>query len=170
LGAHFIRALNDRVPAERIRAFDMHPPQGALPQGVEFMAGSVGDPAALAHAAVGARATVHLAAKVQPESRDDDDMYRVNVVGTQNVCLASIDSGCRLFLHVSSAGVYGPPRRAEPFGRTTRSCRRRPANRPSKQPRNTSCRSTRDRRQSTSRGQRASMGPEATWSFHCIES
>jgi nucleoside-diphosphate-sugar epimerase len=63
----------------------------------------------------GVEVVIHLAAKVQPDSRDSTALSRVNVEGTRTVYSAAVASECKLFLHMSSAGVYGTPRRADPF-------------------------------------------------------
>jgi len=52
---------------------------------------------------------------VQPDARELEEMWRVNVTGTQNAYTAAAASGCKLFVHMSSAGIYGFPRRPEPF-------------------------------------------------------
>jgi nucleoside-diphosphate-sugar epimerase len=77
--------------------------------------GLIEDPAAVSPAVQGAEVVIHLAAKVQPASRELDELYRVNVSGTSNVYAAAVESGCRLFVYMSSAGIYGPPRGPEPF-------------------------------------------------------
>lgn len=115
LGHHLVRALAARDLAEPVRVFDVQRPLAALPAGVEFVAGAIEDPAAVASAVHGATVVVHLAAKVQPDARAVDDMARVNVDGACTVYSAAVDAGCRVFLHMSSAGVYGPPRGPEPF-------------------------------------------------------
>ena len=68
------------------------------------------------HGAVaGADVVVHLAARVAPEAGDSEQLWRVNVEGTRN---AYVGGRVRVghFVHMSSAGVYGQPRRREPFG------------------------------------------------------
>jgi nucleoside-diphosphate-sugar epimerase len=62
-----------------------------------------------------AEVVIHLAALVQPDSQQRELMRVVNVEGTRNLFGAATRAGCRLFVHMSSAGVYGHPRRAEPF-------------------------------------------------------
>ena len=60
---------------------------------------------------------IHLAAKVQPDAAaDDDELWRVNVDGTKTAYAAAVGAGCRLFVYMSSAGVYGSARGPEPFG------------------------------------------------------
>lgn len=115
VGRHLVEALHQRIPSEKIRVFDAQPPARALPAGVETFCGVIEDPAAVAPAVQGAETVVHLAAKVQPDSRELHDLARVNVDGTRQLYSAAVQAGCKLFLHMSSAGVYGPPRSPDPF-------------------------------------------------------
>src|SRR5262249_776314 len=48
-------------------------------------------------------------------SREIQEMRRVNVEGTCNLYSAAAVAGCRFFLHMSSSGVYGPPHAACSF-------------------------------------------------------
>jgi nucleoside-diphosphate-sugar epimerase len=73
------------------------------------------DPHALAAGVRGADAVVHLAAKVQPGSREAREMWQVNVEGTRSVLSAAVQAGCALFVHMSSAGIYGDPVGPDPF-------------------------------------------------------
>jgi len=63
----------------------------------------------------GVQAVVHLAAFVQPSSREFDRMWRVNVDGTRALYAATAGAGCVHFVHFSSAGIYGHPRQARAF-------------------------------------------------------
>lgn len=116
VGQHLVKALRTRFPDEPVRAFDFRPSTIEPPAGVEAVLGSVEEPGDLRTAISGARAVIHLAAFVQPGSRAFDKMWRVNVEGTRNVFAAAVNAGCRLFLHLSSAGIYGHPHQPRPFG------------------------------------------------------
>lgn len=115
IGRHFVEALRHYDSTALIRLFDAQTPAGPLPDGVEALCGTIEDPALVASAVHGSEIVIHLAAKVQPESREIHQMSRVNVEGTRNVYAAAVQAGCKLFVHLSSAGVYGPPRGPEPF-------------------------------------------------------
>jgi dihydroflavonol-4-reductase len=115
IGQHVVRALKNWASGDAIRVFDTNPSRAARTEGVEIVQGSIEDPRAVTAAVRGADMVIHLAAKVQPSSLDARDLWQVNVKGARNTYLAAVQSGCRLFLHMSSAGVYGPPRRAAPF-------------------------------------------------------
>lgn len=115
VGQHLVRALQQHLPATPIRVFDAKPSQAAWPTGVQAVYGLVEEPERLPDVVGGADVVIHLAAKVEPDSRESNEMWRVNVEGTRNVYSAAVAAGCKLFLHMSSAGVYGPPRKPDPF-------------------------------------------------------
>jgi nucleoside-diphosphate-sugar epimerase len=118
LGRHLVSALASRFPGRAVRLFDLQPPTGSLPANAEAMVGSIEDPEAAAAATTGVEVVIHLAAKVQPNSRDQQELRRINVEGARTMHSAAVRSGCTLFLHMSSAGVYGQPRRSAPFRET----------------------------------------------------
>jgi len=119
IGRHLIQTLKARTPDMRIRGFDLVQPEpGILPDDVSVFCGSLEQTNLLSRAVRDADAVVHLAAKVEPDSRELQHMRQVNVVGAQNVYAAAVASGCRLFVHMSSSGVYGPPRSGGPFRET----------------------------------------------------
>jgi NADH dehydrogenase len=117
VGRHLVRELVDHPSGRPIRLLDLTPAVDR-PDGVEFVPGLIEDPIAVGTAMRGVEVVVHLAAKVEPGSRALDDMRRVNVEGTRNVFRAASQAGCALFIHMSSAGVYGPPRQPAPFRET----------------------------------------------------
>jgi nucleoside-diphosphate-sugar epimerase len=115
VGGHLLKILRERLPGNSIRLFDIQRPLGVLPDSVEVFRGPVEDPECVTKAVRGAEVVIHLAGKVQPFSKELQEMFRVNVEGTNNVYAAAVKSGCRLFLHMSSAGIYGLPRGPNPF-------------------------------------------------------
>lgn len=116
VGRHLVRALKKHFPAESVRILTRdHPPSGIFPDGVQVFCGSLEDPELSPAVVRGAEVVIHLAAKVQPDSREVKEMRQVNVVGTRNLYSAAVGAGCMLFLHLSSAGIYGPPRTPDPF-------------------------------------------------------
>jgi nucleoside-diphosphate-sugar epimerase len=114
VGRHLTRALAQRSPARPIRVLDMAP-SNELPHGVEFVAGSIEDAERVRVAMAGVTTVVHLAAIVQPDASVVGAMERVNVHGARVVYEAAVAEGCAHFIHLSSAGIYGRPRVAEPF-------------------------------------------------------
>lgn len=116
VGRHLLPALMARFPECRLRVLDLRPP--ACDVRVEFAVGDLQDRAAVEAAVAGASVVVHLAAKVEPDARDVDALARVNVDGTRTVLAAARAAGCAHFVHMSSAGVYGPPRDGPPFCET----------------------------------------------------
>ena len=115
VGQHLLATLTARLAKSRIRAFDTSRPSRLFPDDVEAIFGSVEDAERLPFALEGADAIVHLAARAQPDSRDLESMRKTNVDGSRNVYSAAVRSGCKLFVHMSSAGIYGPPSRLGPF-------------------------------------------------------
>jgi nucleoside-diphosphate-sugar epimerase len=118
VGRHLTLALVEHRPEYPIRVMDTRTPADEKISSVEYVDGSVGSTKDTLSAVRGVRVLVHLAAKVQPDSKDRDSMDRVNVLGTRNVRLAASEAGCELMVHVSSAGVYGHPRQERPFKET----------------------------------------------------
>lgn len=115
VGRHLVGALRERRPEVRLRLFDARPARDSDVSGIEVTGGDIQDRAALAAAMEGVETVVHLAAKVEPASRDVTELRHVNVVGAENAFSAAAAAGCSLFIHMSSAGIYGPPRGPEPF-------------------------------------------------------
>lgn len=123
IGRHLVRALNERFPDRIIRAVDrIRPEADMLPDGVEFVCGLLNDTALLSAAMQNVGVVVHLAAMVEPDSREIKEMRQINVDGARNVYTAAVASGCKFFLHMSSAGVYGPPRSPLPFREDDAAC------------------------------------------------
>lgn len=115
VGRRLVSALARRQPSTRLRLFDSKPfPDASLPS-IDQVCGSVEDPVAVASAMKDVTHVVHLAAKVTPDAKDIHALERANVLGTRNVVQAAADVGCGYLLHVSSAGVYGPPRAGPAF-------------------------------------------------------
>lgn len=82
-----------------------------LPPGVEQVGVNLQDSDSLKLALEGVDAVVHLAACNWREARDWATLLRVNQVGTRNLLQAAHRAGVGCFLHCSSAGIHGLPRR-----------------------------------------------------------
>jgi dihydroflavonol-4-reductase len=108
IGGHVAAAL--AAEGADVRAFDRRPPP-ALPPGIDFVAGDLLDPAALARALEGCDAVFHLAALYSYDRDDADAMRAVNVEGTR-LLLDAVARGAdrRRVVHTSSCGTCGPVR------------------------------------------------------------
>jgi nucleoside-diphosphate-sugar epimerase len=76
---------------------------------IEFIRGSICDPATVAAAARGADFALHLAARTSvPRSVESPaETNAVNLDGTLNVLLAARDAGVRRFVYAASSSAYG---------------------------------------------------------------
>jgi nucleoside-diphosphate-sugar epimerase len=90
-----------RDAGHEVRTFQRRP-SGV--SGVQDVAGTMTDPAAVARAVDGVDAVVHLAAKVSLAG-DPADFARVNVEGTRTLLRAARTAGVRRFVFVSSPSV-----------------------------------------------------------------
>jgi 2-alkyl-3-oxoalkanoate reductase len=113
IGRHVVEALLLRFGG-KVRVFDVRPWIRSDSR-IESFTGGIQEPSIVASAVEGVDVIVHLAAKVQPDSDDSSALFRTNVEGAVNVYSAALRTGSKLFVHLSSAGVYGPPRAPEPF-------------------------------------------------------
>jgi nucleoside-diphosphate-sugar epimerase len=117
VGRHMVRALKERFPTEPVRILTRTKPSpDVVADAAQIFSGDLEQPELPAAVVEGAEVVIHLAARVQPDSREVQEMWRVNVEGTRKLYSAAVAAGCKLFLHVSSAGVYGPARNSDPFG------------------------------------------------------
>jgi len=73
--------------------------------GVETALGDVLDPAALESAMADCDVVVHAAGRVSHEEEDAGEMWKVHVVGTDNVLNAALAAGVKRLVHVSSSGT-----------------------------------------------------------------
>jgi nucleoside-diphosphate-sugar epimerase len=116
VGRRLIPALRERFAAKPIRVLARAlPPPDALPEDVQVFLGDLEDCQIATVLLRGVDVVIHLAANVQPDAREIIEMRRVNTVAARNLYSAAIAAGTKLFVHVSSAGVYGPPRSDAPF-------------------------------------------------------
>ncbi|GIV77672.1 MAG: oxidoreductase [Litorilinea sp.] len=75
-------------------------------RGIEVVPGDITDPASLQGAMAGCQVVFHAAAWVS-EAGSRDEVWAVNVQGTQNVVDAALAAGVQRLVHVSSCAVYG---------------------------------------------------------------
>ena len=112
IGRHLVRALLDH--RKRVIVLDRRPPgDGDADPDSEYRVADVREPRSLQGALRGADLVFHLAANANGtysvEHPGED--FRTNCVGTFNVLQAALEAGVRRVVYVSSASVYGTPRR-----------------------------------------------------------
>lgn len=98
-----------------LRAFDLRPSKNELPECFETFYGSIENSDNLQEVLSGVEVVVHLAGKVEPHSKDFEGLKRINAEGARTVFRGAAAAGCELFVQISSAGIYDPPYKAEPF-------------------------------------------------------
>ncbi len=82
-------------------------PSGLAREGFREMVADVTDRGAVAEAARGCDAVIHLAAALAQFEPDEKRMRRVNVEGTATALEAALKAGARRFVFMSSVEVYG---------------------------------------------------------------
>ncbi|WP_422746984.1 NAD-dependent epimerase/dehydratase family protein [Mycobacterium sp. WMMD1722] len=111
VGTGVLRAMSSALPDADIVGVCRRPPTHGEPyrrvrwHPVDLSAANAA--ADLGPAMRGADVVVHLALAVQPV-RDQEYLYRANVVGTQAVLTAMVAAGARKLVYASSLGIYAP--------------------------------------------------------------
>ena len=105
LGAHTVAALRRRGHRVRLLARD---PVGVARPGVEVIGGDVTDVVAVRRLVAGADAVLHAAGVYTFDSRRRDELWRVNVRGTEVVLAAARRAGAGRIVHVSTVGALYP--------------------------------------------------------------
>jgi nucleoside-diphosphate-sugar epimerase len=114
VGSHTVAALINAGHTVRVLVRSPHKLSGALePIGVsvdklEVVEGSLTDRSVIDSAVKGCSATVHAAAHVSLEKRDEAAMWMVNVEATRALCAAAIRHQPGPFLTMSSLSAYVP--------------------------------------------------------------
>jgi UDP-glucose 4-epimerase len=107
---HTVRVLDDLSAGDRANL-------GRVSARIEFMEGSVTEPAVVEKAVSGIEVVFHLAAMVSlPESFENPEKsWRINDCGTFYVYNAALDAGVKRLVFSSSSAVYGdvPPPHSE---------------------------------------------------------
>ncbi|HYT80698.1 MAG TPA: NAD-dependent epimerase/dehydratase family protein, partial [Actinomycetota bacterium] len=112
IGRHLVRALLDH--RKRVIVLDRRPPSDSdADPDIEYRVVDVREPRSLRDALRSADLVFHLAANANGtysvEHPGED--FQANCVGTFNVLQAAMEAGVRRVVYVSSASVYGTPRR-----------------------------------------------------------
>ncbi len=115
VGTHLVQRLASKDSGQGVRLLDVRPWCGPIPAGMEVVNGTLEADADVRAAVEGVDIVVHLAAFVQPTSTDLDRMLAANSDGTRRLFSAAVAAGSRHFVHISSAGVYGPARGLAPL-------------------------------------------------------
>lgn len=86
--------------------------------GAQIVRGQLGNYEATARAVEGADVVFHIAAKVSPPGTKSD-FFETNSSGTESILKASLQSGVRKVIYLSSISVYGLLRRGEHIDEST---------------------------------------------------
>jgi dihydroflavonol-4-reductase len=103
IGQHLVAAL--AAQGRRVRILDLRPPTACVPADVEFVQGSILDPAVVEHALDGVEDVYHLAALPGMWMPDKGDFHAVNCRGTEIVIAAARKRGVPRFLHCSTESI-----------------------------------------------------------------
>src|SRR5262249_60217399 len=91
VGRHMVRALKRCFPSESVRALTRTKPSPeVLPEGVEIFIGALEQSELPAAVVQGADVVIHLAARVQPESREITEMRRGKMGGARKMCCPAL--------------------------------------------------------------------------------
>ena len=111
VGSGVLRALASQLPDTEVVGICRRPPsEGRIYERVCWHAIDLSSSSAATHlesAMRGADVVVHLALAIQPV-RDEEYLYRANVLGTQAVLDAMVSAGVRQLIYASSLGIYAP--------------------------------------------------------------
>jgi dihydroflavonol-4-reductase len=103
IGQYLVTALLQH--GHRVRIVDVRPP-GHIQSGVEFLEGSLLDPATLRRAVDGVDEVYHLAALPGMWLPNKNDFHAVNYLGTAAVVTAARESKVKRLLHCSTETVF----------------------------------------------------------------
>jgi nucleoside-diphosphate-sugar epimerase len=104
VGGHVVRALASR--GDEVVALDVAAPREPFASDkVQVVTADLRDAAALEQAVRGADSVFHVASRVQTRAHGSDEVFEVNVGGTEKLLAACRDVGVPRFVYVSSASV-----------------------------------------------------------------
>jgi UDP-glucose 4-epimerase len=101
--------IEEIISEHDVVSIDLRDPHDDL--GQEHLRGDIRDPEMMRNACKGADAIIHLAAQVSVvRSTEDPDLdLDINVRGTLNMLSSALKEEVPLFIHISTAAVYGDP-------------------------------------------------------------
>ena len=108
LGRHLVAALCAR--GDQVRVLDLMPPDG-LPQGIQFVAGSILDADVVRQAMTQVSHVYHLAGIAKLWAPDKSGFETVNWRGTETVLRAAADARVTRVVHCSTEAILLPPDR-----------------------------------------------------------
>ena len=111
IGQHLVTALLEQ--GRRVRILDVRPPACAR-AGVQFVQGSILDPALVRRALDGVENVYHLAALPGMWMPNKSDFHDVNCRGTEVVIAAAREQGVSRFLHCSTESILFGASHTEP--------------------------------------------------------
>ncbi len=111
IGQHLVPVLQAR--GRSVRVLDIHSPEAAA--GVQFVNGSILDPAAVSEALDDVDEVYHLAGLPGMWVPDKNDFHAVNCRGTEIVLAAARKRGVARFLHCSTESILFGPSNREPM-------------------------------------------------------
>jgi dihydroflavonol-4-reductase len=106
VGFPIARDLVARGDDVRALVRDVERARKLLPDGVEPVAGDVGDRDSVERAVGGCELVFHAAGLPEQWRLDPGDFQRVNVEGTRNLAVASMAAGVRRFIYTSTIDVF----------------------------------------------------------------
>lgn len=104
VGTSLVRSLAASPEVDDLVGIARRPPEGTAVDGVRWVGADITEPG-LSSQLEGADAVVHLAWLIQP-SRDLDQLWAVNVAGTENVLRSVAEARVRNLVYASSVGAY----------------------------------------------------------------
>jgi dihydroflavonol-4-reductase len=110
LGGHLVEQLSAAEPEAQLRLLSRRASRWDQDDRVAIVRGDITSPEDVSRAVAGATEVYHLAGLVSRDPRQADQLYRVHVEGTRNVCEAARHHGIARLLHVSSSGTIAVSR------------------------------------------------------------
>ena len=107
LGSHLTRKSVERGYAVRALCLPGTPAEHLRPFGAEIVHGDILKPETLRQAMEGVDLVFHVAGTTLEWHREQAFCYRVNAIGTRNVCRAALEAGVRRLVHTSSMAAVG---------------------------------------------------------------
>jgi nucleoside-diphosphate-sugar epimerase len=105
LGSAVVRELLDPAPvlnAISVRIFDIRPPAGTADSRISYVRGNICNVAEISEACKGIDLVIHTAAIVDWGTHPEQEVYDVNVTGTENVIRACYEQNVKYLVFTSS--------------------------------------------------------------------